>query len=251
MICFPHAKINLGLHITEKRADGFHNLETCFFPLKSCTDALEMIDSKEDKLEVAGVNLNEAFENNLVWKAFQLFKTYEPVPPKHWLLLKKIPTGAGLGGGSSDAAFALKMLAEVSGWAKNDARLFEMAAKLGSDCSCFLLDGPSIGTGRGEILEPISLDLNAYSIEPVFPGIHISTAKAFAEIVPRKPEKSIRQILCQPIQTWKEDLVNDFESSVFQQFPILAEHKKALYNRGAVYAAMSGSGSTLFGIFDK
>lgn len=212
---------------------------------------MEWVDSAEDSLKISGVEWKEDPHKNLVWKAFQLFRTYEPVSPKQWFLLKKIPTGGGLGGGSSDAAFALRMLAERAGWAKTDSRLFEMTAQLGSDCSCFLYDQPTIGKGRGEILEAIDLDLSAFRIELVFSNLHISTAQAFAGIVPRKPEKSIRQILNQPIETWKADLVNDFEASVFHQFPQLARAKKDLYDQGAVYAAMSGSGSTLFGIFKK
>lgn len=249
LLSFPHAKINLGLHVIEKRPDGFHNLETCFYPIKSCCDALECIDAKEDGLKISGMKWDEDPHKNLVWRAFQLFRTYEPVSPKQWYLLKKIPTGGGLGGGSSDAAFALRMLGELAGWAKNDPRLFEMAAQLGSDCSCFLYDEPTMGKGRGEVLEPIALDLSAYRIELVFSNVHVSTAQAFAGIVPCKPAKSIRQILSQPIDTWRVDLVNDFETPVFRQYPQLLEIKKDLYRQGASYAAMSGSGSTLFGIF--
>jgi 4-diphosphocytidyl-2-C-methyl-D-erythritol kinase len=156
-----------------------------------------------------------------------------------------------LGGGSSDAAFALRLMAQKAGWKKNDPRLQKMAATLGSDCAFFLHDQPMFGTGRGEVLEPISLDLSAYRVEFVFPGIHVSTAMAFSRIQPAIPHKSIREILKQPVSEWKDLLKNDFEESVFPQFPVLAEHKKDLYNRGAVYASMSGSGSTLFGLFKK
>lgn len=252
MISFPHAKINLGLHILEKRADGYHNLETCFYPVFSLCDALEMTESSGDSnLTISGMEWKEPKEKNLIWKAYQLFKKHEPnLPEMDWHLLKKIPTGGGLGGGSSDAAFALPMLAEKSGWSKDDPRLFEMAASLGSDCAFFLHDAPMIGTGRGEILEPIALDLTAFQFQFVFPGIHISTAMAFSNVTPRVPRKSIREILGQPISTWKAELKNDFEESVFSQFPKLKNLKEKLYADGAIYAAMSGSGSTLFGIFE-
>jgi 4-diphosphocytidyl-2-C-methyl-D-erythritol kinase len=251
MLSFPHAKINLGLHILRKRVDGFHDLETCFYPVRETCDALEMIPAQDaETLEIMGMEWHEPIEKNLVWKAYQMFRTLVPeFPPQKWFLLKKIPTGGGLGGGSSDAAFALKMMASQMGWEPHDPRLFEMAARLGSDCACFLYDQPAFGRGRGEILEPLSLDLSAYRIELVFPGIHISTAEAFAGILPKTPSIPLSKILRLPVSEWKTLLHNDFEESLFPKYPMLKAAKEALYQKGAVYAAMSGSGSAMFGLF--
>jgi len=253
MLVFPHAKINLGLHVIRKREDGFHELETCFYPALDLCDALEMLPAQEDPgLEIFGADFTGPKESNLVWKAMEMFRKEEPLFAEHsWYLLKKIPSGGGLGGGSSDAAFALRLMAQKAGWEKNDLRLHKIAATLGSDCAFFLYDQPMYGTGRGEILEPFSLDLSEYRIEFVFPGIHVSTAMAFSRFQPAIPKRSIREILELPFSEWRDLLKNDFEDSVFPQFPVLAEHKQDLYNRGAVYASMSGSGSTLFGLFKK
>lgn len=253
MLVFPHAKINLGLHVLQKRSDGFHNLETCFYPVTQRCDALEMLPaSGEPDLEVYGADWSGKKEDNLVWKAMQKFRLAVPDFEEHsWYLLKNIPSGGGLGGGSSDAAFALRLMAEKSGWNKNDPRLHQMAAELGSDCAFFLYDEPMLGTGRGEILEPISVDLSAYRIELVFPGIHVSTAVAFAGIVPRQPDLPLHEVLRLPVEKWKDTLVNDFETSVFNAFPDLADEKERLYRQGAIYASMSGSGSTLFGLFPR
>lgn len=255
MISFPFAKINLGLHILEKRSDGFHNLETCFYPVPSLCDVLEMMPAAKNEpaeLKVLGMPWNESPEKNLVWKAWRLFQENEPnCPDFHWIILKKIPTGGGLGGGSSDAAFALQMLATYCHWSPSDARLHQMAASLGSDCAYFLNEKPMIGRGRGEILEPVSLDLSAYTIKFDFPGIHVSTALAFAGISPGPPKIPLAEVLKMPVTSWKEHLVNDFEASVFSRFPELKQRKENFYRQGAVYAAMSGSGSTLFGIFQK
>lgn len=252
MITFPPAKINLGLWITGKRADGFHDLETCFYPVHDCCDALEMLETDADALEIKGMDWHEPMEKNLVFKAMELFREHEPAfPPKDWILLKKIPTGAGLGGGSSDAAYALRMMANFSGWSISDPRLQQMAAHLGSDCACFLHKGPTIGKGRGEILEPINLDLSHLRIHLELPGIHISTAEAFSRVKPQKREKSLDRILLQPIETWKTELHNDFEDSVFPLYPQLAEIKEKLYHNGALYASLSGSGSAVFGLFPK
>jgi len=252
MILFPHAKINLGLNIIRKRSDDFHELETCFYPVKTLCDALEMLPSKngESTLKTYNTDWDGLIEKNLVWKAYQLFKQYEPdLEPIDWHLFKKIPSGGGLGGGSSNAVFALRMLAKKAGWLPVDKRLNEMAATLGSDCSFFLYDTPMFGSGRGEILEPIQLSIDKFRIEFVFPGIQISTAEAFANIKPFIPAKSILTIIQQPILTWKNELVNDFEASIFPAYPELETIKTNFYKKGALYASMSGSGSTMFGLF--
>ena len=252
MLSFPHAKINLGLRIIRKRPDGFHDLETCFFPVPEVFDALEMCPSRESSLEIFGMEWNEPQEANLVWKAMDLFRKEEPsLPPISWFIQKKIPTGAGLGGGSSDASFALRMMAKYCNWSSEDPRLLKMAATLGSDCAFFLQDQAMLGSGRGEILESFPVDLSAYEIRFVFPGIHISTAKAFAGIKLSQPEMALTEILSMPVETWKWHLNNDFEQSLFPQFPELKASKEKLYEDGAEYAAMSGSGSTIFGLFKK
>jgi len=252
MIVFPHAKINLGLNILKKRPDGFHDLETCFYPVKSLCDALEVIPAKNGSSDLLLYNSdwNGPKEQNLVWKAYTMFLEHEPnLEPLEWILFKKIPSGGGLGGGSSDAVFALRLLAQKSGWSKTDPRLFQMAARLGSDCAFFLHDSPMLGFGRGEVLEPISLSSENFRIEFVFPGIQISTADAFANIKPALPAKPVSEIIKQPIETWKEELINDFEVSVFPQHPSLPKIKAEFYEKGAIYASMSGSGSTMFGLF--
>lgn len=252
MLHFPPAKINLGLRILRKRSDCFHDLETCFFPVHQHCDVLEMLPAKESSMEVYRADWDGNTENNLVWRAMEIFRTAVPeLPPLQWHLLKNIPSGAGLGGGSSDAAYALRMLAAYCNWAPDDKRLYEMAAKLGSDCAFFLLDGPAIGTGRGELLEPFPLDLQGYEIRLVLPGIHISTAEAFSKVTPKEPLFPLREILRRPVEEWKELLINDFEASVFPLYPELKKAKEMLYNQGAVYASMSGSGSALFGLFRK
>jgi 4-diphosphocytidyl-2-C-methyl-D-erythritol kinase len=252
MLYFPPAKINLGLRILRKRPDGYHELETCFFPVLHFCDALEVIISDKDELNVYRADWPSSPEKNLVWKAMELFREYEKnLPPLHWHLLKQIPSGAGLGGGSSDAAIALKMMAELAGWQENDDRLHEMAAKLGSDCAFFLFRQAAIGRGRGELLQPFPLDLSSYEIRLVLPSVRISTAEAFSRVIPAVPEQSLEQILVQPVESWKGLLVNDFENSVFHQYPELKQEKDKLYAEGAVYASLSGSGSALFGLFRK
>jgi 4-diphosphocytidyl-2-C-methyl-D-erythritol kinase len=252
MLCFPHAKINLGLRIVGKREDGFHDLETCFYPVQDLCDGLEMLEAEHSDLFVYGMPWTENRESNLVWKAMELFRKEEPsLPPLEWHIQKRIPAGAGLGGGSSDATFALRMMAKLAGWNEQDVRLYKMAAHLGSDCAFFLQDAPMLGFGRGEILKAIPLDLSSYDVRFIFPGIHISTAKAFSGIQISKPEISLADILSQPVETWKDVLKNDFEDSLFPQFPELKAAKEKLYAEGAIYASMSGSGSTVFGIFAK
>jgi 4-diphosphocytidyl-2-C-methyl-D-erythritol kinase len=253
MVCFPYAKINLGLHILSKRPDGYHNLETCFYPVKEVCDVLEMIENTEESFEMEGADWPGAKEDNLVWKAYTAFRRAEPgCPSFSWYLHKKIPSGGGLGGGSSDAAFALRMLADFCGWEKQDTRLWQLAASLGSDCAYFLLDCPALGSSRGEVLEPVEIpEMNDYDIKLVLPEVKISTALAFSRVRPSIPDKGISSIIRQPVSTWRAELKNDFEDSVFPQFPQLQKYKNQLYDKGAVYVSMSGSGSALFGLFRK
>lgn len=255
MVVFPNCKINLGLSILQKRDDGFHDLETIFYPVKF-NDALEIITAstsdKEMEYSSSGIQIEGAEENNLCIKAYYLIKKdYPGLPSIKLHLLKAIPTGAGLGGGSSDAAFTLKLLNEKFHLNIPEQRLMHYAKQLGSDCPFFLKNIPSLATGRGDILEDFPVDLSGYYIALINPGIHINTGWAFAQLTPHHPEKSIREIVLQPISGWKENLQNDFEEPIFNAYPEIKNIKDELYKMGALYASMSGSGSTVFGIFNK
>lgn len=257
MIAYPNCKINLGLHILEKRADGYHNLETIFYPI-SLSDILEIIENKNPEnspsfpLSTSGLPIQGNTSSNLCVKAYKLLKKDFPKMP--WVRVhihKIIPIGAGLGGGSSNGAFALKMYNELFDLNIPQDKMLEYAALLGSDCPFFILNKPCYATGRGEMLNEISLDLSGYKFVVVNPGIYINTGDAFRDIVPAIPEKRLTAIIQAPVADWKELLVNDFEKSIFRKFPEVAAVKQQLYNAGAVYASMSGSGSTVFGIFKK
>lgn len=249
MVLFPNAKINLGLHVIEKRADGFHNLETLFYPLSFC-DVLEIVPAGETALSLSGLEVEGDAENNLCMKAYRLLREAFDLPPVAIYLHKVIPTGAGLGGGSSDAAHMLMTLNKQFKLQLTAAQLHPYAAALGSDCAFFLHRQPMLATGRGELLTPFPLDLKGKYIVLVKPPVFVCTAAAYAGIVPKQPVTSITEILQQPLAQWKNTLVNDFETTVFAKFPVLAQAKQQLYDAGAVYASMSGSGGALFGIFD-
>lgn len=255
MIVFPHCKINLGLNILRKREDGFHDLETVFYPLP-WTDALEIIRDPNDSgtvtFSASGLVIDGKEEDNLCVRAWHLLKKDFPQLPAIKLHLHKdIPMGAGLGGGSSDGAFTLKLLNEKFELNIPDPVLINYAASLGSDGPFFIQDKPCFATGRGEILEPVEADLSAYHILMVNPGIHVNTGWAFSQLSPALPTKKISTIIRQPMETWKQELVNDFEGPVVHQYPAIGRIKSSLYKMGALYAAMSGSGSTVYGIFDQ
>lgn len=254
MIVFPNCKINLGLHVVQKRDDGFHNIETVFYPIP-LIDALECIrDDKGNDIEfsLSGITLEGNANDNLCVKAYHLLKQNYPLLPAVKMHLHKvIPPGAGLGGGSADGAFALSLLNKKFNLDISEDKLIELAAQLGSDCPFFIRNKSSYATGRGEILEDVSVDLSSYKIIIVNPGIHISTGWAFSQLTPAALKKDLRKIIAQPITTWKNELINDFEAAVFSQYPEIKLIKESLYNHGALYAAMSGSGSTVFGIFEK
>lgn len=252
MIVFPNCKINLGLNILYKRDDGFHDLETVFFPL-ALYDVLEILPSLNNtsQLLVTGI-LTGKPEDNLCMKAFNLLKKdYPQLPEINMHLHKAIPQGAGLGGGSADAAFTLQLLDTKFNLTISEKKMLEYALHLGSDCPFFLINKPCLATSRGEVLEPLNLLLSGYKILLINPGIHINTGKAFKQIIPAVPGKKIKEIIQQPVETWKADLLNDFEKIVFKKYPQIEKIKESLYENGAVYAAMSGSGSTLYGIFKK
>lgn len=261
MISFPNAKINLGLHITEKRPDGYHNLETVFYPIP-LEDALEIhplspeqeqsLLLKENRSFVfhpSGIDIAGRVEDNLVVKAYLLLKESFKLPAIDIHLFKHIPSGAGLGGGSSDAAFMLKLLNERFALHLTIEQLETFAATLGADCAFFIRNTPTFATGIGNIFTPLSLSLTGYQLLLIKPDVFVSTREAFAQITPRQPQHSLQEIIHRPMSEWKECLVNDFEASVFPQFPVIREIKEELYHQGAIYAAMSGSGSSVFGLF--
>ena len=257
MITFPCAKINLGLNIVSKRPDGYHNLETVFYPIP-LTDALEIkyMDEKFPSespcdLKITGNDIDCNEEDNLVIKAYQLLAADFQLPRVHAHLVKRIPTQAGLGGGSSDAAYMIRLLDERFRLNIGIPEMERYAAKLGADCAFFITADPSYAEGIGDVLMPADVPgagLGGYYLAVVKPSVAVSTRDAYAAIVPKTPAKCCRDIVRQPIETWKDELVNDFEAPIFAMHPELAAIKQSLYDAGAVYAAMSGSGSALFGI---
>lgn len=258
MIDFPCAKINLGLNITEKRADGYHNLETVFFPIPIC-DALEIKTMDERfpsnvacDLKVTGNNVCCNENDNLIVKAYNMIAADFDIPRVHAHLYKNIPSEAGLGGGSSNAAYMIRLLDQRFRINIGNAEMEKYAARLGADCPFFITAEPSYAEGIGEILSPVNItdnNLEGYSLVVVKPQIAVSTKEAFSNITPRKPLMCCREIVAQPIETWKDALCNDFEESVFGIYPQLNDIKNRIYTLGAAYAQMSGSGSSLFGIF--
>lgn len=251
MICFPNAKINLGLQILKKRDDGFHEVKTCMYPL-AINDALELHTSDQFNFKQSGKVLDNSPQDNIIVKTYELLKTKVPeLPSLNIHLLKNIPFGAGLGGGSADAAFALRAMVQLLGLKITEKQQEEWIAEIGSDCAFFIKNKPAIASGRGELLEVLDLDLSRYTMQLIAPEIHVSTASAYAGVMPSEKQPQLEKILLADISSWKDALMNDFEKSVFAQEPVLADIKKQLYSGGAIYASMSGSGSSVFGIFPK
>lgn len=258
MINFPIAKINLGLNVVEKRPDGYHNLQTVFYPVP-IKDALEVhvmdeaFPSDYDcDLKVTNITIEGDEQRNLVVRAYQLLKQDFPTLPRiHSHLWKGIPTQAGMGGGSSDCAYMMLLLNQQFRLGLTDEQLIEYAAKLGADCAFFILSRPCYAEGIGEKLQPIDLSLSGYYIAVVRPDIPVPTKEAFSRIRPHYPVQNCRETVMQPVETWRDTLINDFEESVFAQHPEIGNIKQQLYDMGATYAAMSGSGSALFGLFKK
>jgi 4-diphosphocytidyl-2-C-methyl-D-erythritol kinase len=251
MLVFPNAKINIGLNIVSKREDGFHNLESIFYPIQ-LHDILEFIETeKKTSFTNTGLQIDSSNTVNLVIQAYNLLKNDYKLPNLKIHLHKLIPFGAGLGGGSSNAAFMLRALNDHFQLQLSKNRLEEYAQQLGSDCPFFINNNPVFVEGTGNIFSSTAVCLSNYYILLVNPNIHISTKLAFSEIVPKKPEQSIKDIIQQPIESWKGLMTNDFEKSIFKRFPKIEKIKNTLYESGAIYAQMSGSGSTIFGIFDK
>lgn len=250
MIGFPNAKINLGLHVTAKRKDGYHEIETCMVAIP-LFDALEMVIDKKPGWNSTGFPIPGDPKDNLILKAEKLLrKDFQGLPNLNIHLHKSIPMGAGLGGGSADGAFALKLMSNLFDLHLDDFFLEEYAAQLGSDCSFFVGNTPAIARGRGELLEPFNLSLEGVHLVLINPGIHVGTKEAYAGVTPAAPKVKLEEVLADRSR-WKEELVNDFEPSVFAAHPEIGEIKEKMYAAGAFYAAMSGSGSSVFGLFEK
>jgi 4-diphosphocytidyl-2-C-methyl-D-erythritol kinase len=256
MIVFPNAKINLGLNIVEKREDGYHNLESVFFPV-GWKDALELIIDKDNPNGIvcfssSGLEIPGDINDNLCIKAYRIIHQDYDLPAIKIHLHKNIPMGAGLGGGSSDAAFCIKAINEVCKLNLSMEEMHYYAKQIGSDCSFFITNTPAYATQKGDVLETLSLNLNGKYIVIVHPGIHVSTKNAYASIKPQRPHFNVKEIvLNEPIENWKEKLKNDFEKSVFEQHSEIKLIKDKMYENGAVYASMSGSGSAVYGIFNN
>lgn len=253
MLSFPNSKINLGLNIVEKRADGFHNIETVFYPI-GWKDVLEIVPQEKDELEFkcSGITIEGRAAENLCVKAYQLLKHHCDIPGAKMHLHKIIPTGAGLGGGSSDAVSVLKMLNEMFELGLAWGELHHYAKQLGSDCSFFVTNKPVYATQKGDDLEGIQFSLRGKFMAVVQPGVRVGTAEAYAGVVPMKSGMNVKDIVStEPLEKWKDVLKNDFEKSIFKKFPEIEKLKMRLYEKGAVYASMSGSGSAVYGIFDK
>ena len=251
MIAFPHAKINLGLSITSKRPDGFHNLETIFYPIP-LREVVEIVPSPEPRFVPTGLEVPGKGVDNLVMRAYQLLKKNFPkTGPLDIHLHKAIPLGSGLGGGSSDAAAVLQLINRYFNLEISSSRLYGYALELGSDCPFFMQSSPCFASGRGEILEPVSLDLSGYSLLLIHPEIRIETAWAFSAVKPGAPSSNLKKSILGPVESWVATIRNDFEEPVFQVHPSLQKIKKKLYAAGALYASMTGSGSTIYGVFKK
>jgi len=249
MICFPNAKINIGLNILRRRPDRYHDIETVFYPLAGCCDILEAVRSDAYSLQLSGIGMECPTEDNLVTKAYRLLAADFSLPPMQVYLHKQIPFGAGLGGGSADAAFLLKKLNDSCSLGLDTASLQAYAARLGADCSFFIRNEAVFASGRGDVFSDISLSLQGYWLVLVKPDISVSTAEAYAGVTPRLPHRSLQELINQPVETWKDTVVNDFEPSVFALHPHIGRIKQQMYEAGALYASMSGSGSSVYGLF--
>jgi len=261
VIVFPNGKINIGLRVVQKRKDGFHDIETIFYPVP-VKDALEIVHNTnheaqlEPSLHIYGLQVGGIAADNLCLKAWQLLKKDFPhLPAVDIQLLKMIPIGGGLGGGSADGAFMLQLLNEKFHLELSAESLIQYALQLGSDCPFFIFNKPCVATGRGELLEPLSLSLQGFQLVLIFPGIHVNTGWAFSQL--QLPEQTDRErmplsaLITQPVADWKLSVQNDFEAPVFSAHPELKAYRDLLYQQGALYAAMSGSGSTVYGLFEK
>ena len=250
MVCFPNAKINIGLQIVEKRADGFHNLNSCFYPV-GWSDVLEVIAAEKFGFSSSGLPIPGAPETNLCVKVYELLKRDFDLPPVQMHLLKIVPIGAGMGGGSADAAFALKLLNDFYDLYLTPYTLESYARQLGSDCAFFIQNKPQFCYEKGDQFADISLSLKDKFIVLVYPNLHISTAEAYSGVKPQKSDVDLLEALQLPVSAWNGVIKNDFEDSLFGKYPVLPQIKAQLYAHGAQYASMTGSGSTIYGIFEE
>ena len=250
MILFPPAKVNLGLNILFKREDGYHEIETCMIPIPF-TDILEITEADEFDFLQTGLAIPGNSQSNLCVKAFQLMKQKFAIPTVRIHLRKQIPMGAGLGGGSAAAAYVLKGLNDLFKLKVSISELEFLAVQLGSDCPFFIKNKPQIARGRGEVLSEIDLDLKGKYLILLNPGIHVGTKEAYDGVQPRISSKTIEEVISNSYDTWKTELINQFEESIFPKYRLIKELKESLIELGAVYASMSGSGSSVFGIFDE
>lgn len=250
MLAFANAKINLGLYVTGKREDGYHNIKTIFYPVK-IYDVVESLDAAESGCTIRGIDVPGDTDDNLCLKAYRLLAEDFDLPPQQLCLLKNIPVGAGLGGGSADAAFLIRLLNEKFSLFLSIEKMEAYARRLGADCAFFIRNHPVYAEGKGDEFSVVEVDLSAYFLVVVKPEIHVATAEAYRGIKPEKAGTSLKDLIHLPVSSWKDEMRNDFEASVFSQYPEIGEIKSALYDHGASYASMSGSGSSVFGIFEK
>lgn len=254
MRIYPNAKINIGLSVTERRTDGYHNLETVFYPV-GLRDVLELNREEGPKrvcyFENTGIAIDCPEDKNLVVRAYKLLASAYDLPAVRINLFKTIPFGAGLGGGSSDAAYTLKALNEYFELRISEKGLENYASRLGSDCAFFIRNRPAFASGKGDVLEDMALELDEYEIIIVKPDCKVSTAEAYAGISPAKAVFNLRELNLLPLTAWRKQVKNDFETTVFAKYPAIRKVKEELYNRGALYASMTGSGAGVFGIFPK
>ena len=250
MIVFPSAKINIGINITGRRPDGYHNIETIFYPLP-IYDALEALPGDELTFHSSGLEIPGRVEDNLCIKGYHLMRKDYDLPPVNIHLLKHIPIGAGLGGGSANAAFFSKLINEVFGLKLTTEQMLDYARQLGADCAFFIENKPVFAFEKGDRFEDIQLDLSGYHIALIMPPAHVSTAEAYRGVKPAPVNQSLKELIKLPVAEWKHHIKNDFEDSVFKNHPVIRGVKAALYEAGAIYASMSGSGASVFGIFNK
>lgn len=252
MIVFPNAKINIGLNIVEKRPDGFHNIETIFYPI-GLSDILEInLSQKDVEFANTGIIIEQGnAANNICYKAYDLLKQKQSIDPVNIHLHKIIPSGAGLGGGSADGSFTLQAINMTQNLKIENSVLVEYAEKLGSDCPFFIVNKPVFASGTGTIFESVDINLKGFYLVVINPGIHINTANAYSQSKPEKPKHSLKEVIKKPVSEWKNYIFNDFEPTVFKDYPQIATIKQTLYTKGAVFASMSGSGSSVFGLFGK
>lgn len=251
MLSFANAKINLGLFLTHQREDGFHNLETVFYPIK-IYDVIELLDTDKTTFVVKGIDIPGSSEDNLCMKVFQFMQQKYHLPTQKIVLLKNIPIGAGLGGGSSDAAFLIKLINDKFDLALSLAQMEDYARMFGSDCTFFIQNKTCLAKGKGdELEEQLNVDLSNHFMVLVKPAVHVSTAEAYSKVKVKQPETSLRELINLPLQDWKKYIFNDFETSVFEKHPQIGQIKQTLYDAGAEFALMSGSGSSVFAIFKE